>query len=61
MLEHGVRISVCCMHIFLHAHWKGSSLIYDVRNYHKKSNYVRKWQIFTAAIKPSLISAGVLS
>jgi hypothetical protein len=30
---------------FLHAHWKDNSLIYVVRNYHKKSNqiiYVRK-------------------
>jgi hypothetical protein len=26
---------------FLHAHWKGNSLIYVVRNYHKKSNHLR--------------------
>jgi hypothetical protein len=33
---------------FLHAHWKGNSLIYVVRNYHKKQIiYVRKCQICT--------------
>jgi hypothetical protein len=62
MLEHGVRISVCCMHIFcMHI---GKAIPYDVRNYHKKSNritYVRKCQIFTSAIKQSLIFSGVLS
>jgi hypothetical protein len=25
---------------FLHAHWKGNSLIYDVRNYNKESNHL---------------------
>jgi hypothetical protein len=46
MLEHEVRISVCCMHIFLHAHWKGNFLIYVVRNYHKNQIiYVIKCQI----------------
>jgi hypothetical protein len=43
MLEHGVRISVCCMHIFcMHIE---KTIPYVVRNYHKKSNritYVRK-------------------
>jgi hypothetical protein len=60
MLEHGVRISVYCMHIFLHTHWKDNSLIYDIRNYHRNSNqiiYVRKCQICTSAIKLSLIPA----
>jgi hypothetical protein len=26
--------------IFMHAHWKDNSLIYVVRNYHKKSNQI---------------------
>jgi hypothetical protein len=43
---------------FLHAHWKDNFLIYAVCNYHKKSNqitYVCKCQIFTSAIKLSLV------
>jgi hypothetical protein len=50
--------------LFLRAQWKDNSMIYVVSNYHKKSNqiiYVRNCQIFTSAIKLSLIPAGVRS
>jgi hypothetical protein len=59
MLEHGVRISVYNMHIFFACTLeKCNFLIYAVRNYHKQSNqiiYVFNCQIFTSAIKLSLI------
>jgi hypothetical protein len=40
MLEHGVSISVYCMHIFCMQIGKGNFLIYVVHNYHKKSNQI---------------------
>jgi hypothetical protein len=43
---------------FLYTHWKDNSMIYTICNFHKKSNqiiYVCNCQVFTSAIKLSLI------